>query len=205
MSPLSRPPFRAGTVWTHDLRQPPVGISLLPHVTFERIDLAFAARLAQNLSATQVTEVEQRLAGGRRCYTAWAEDRLAGYGWVSFQHEEVQELGVRLQLQPCEAYIWDCYTFPAFRQLHIYAALLVWMLQQLGEEGLCRAWIGANMDNLPSQRGIDRAGFTRVADLLISREGGQRVLRLEGYPGVPESLVIEARRVFLSSLELHRL
>ena len=64
-------------------------------------------------------------------------------------------------------------------------------------EPFCRAWIGADLDNTPSQRGIDRAGFWRVADLLVERGPGLRPMRVEGYPGIPKELVAEARRVFL--------
>jgi hypothetical protein len=62
---------------------------------------------------------------------------------------------------------------------------------------LCRVWIGANLDNVPSQRGIDRAGFRRVADLLVRHILFVRWIWAQGYPGVPDSLVAEARRLFL--------
>ena len=53
---------------------------------------------------------------------------LAAYGWVSFGEEFVGELGLHLKLLPGEAYIWDCVTVPAFRQKHLYSALLGYIL-----------------------------------------------------------------------------
>jgi hypothetical protein len=53
------------------------------------------------------------------------------------------------------------------------------------------------MENLASHRGIDKAGFRRVADLLVTCKLDQRLAWIEDYPGVPESLVAETRRVFL--------
>ena len=52
-------------------------------------------------------------------------------------------------------------------------------------------------DNLPSQRGIERAGFHPIADMVIARVLPLRQMWVQGRPGVPESLVMEARRVFL--------
>jgi ribosomal protein S18 acetylase RimI-like enzyme len=198
---VAGPPVRVGTAWIFDLRQQPLRIPALPQVSFRRVEAGSTELLSQGLDVPTLIEFDKRLLGGRRCYTAWAGEKLAGYGWVSFDAEDVGELGLRLLLQPCEAYIWDCYTFPDFRNMHIYSTLLVAILHALHEEGLCRAWIGADTDNAPSQRGIDRAGFERVADLLIEQEGGRRRMWFEGYPGVPESLVSEVRRVYLGNRE----
>ena len=205
-------PRAVGTIWIYDLRQPagilPPGLSPedLPQVHFQRTGPEDAARLGPFLDAAVVDGFIERLKDKpdcrRRLYTAWSADRLAGYGWVSFDSEAVGELGVRLRLEPCEVYLWDFYTLPAYRNRHVYAAMLAWLAQTLSREAdLCRAWIGADLDNAPSQRGIDRAGYRRVADLLFVHESGRRVMRLQGYPGVEERLVAEARRVFLGGVE----
>lgn len=205
MSAEPHPAARVGIIWTHNLRQPPAKISLLQQITFRCTGLDSSALLEERLGAPAETGFNQRLESGRRCYTAWVGEDLAGYGWVTFTEEGIGEHGLRVRLQPCEAYLWDFYTLPAFRGQHIYAAMLAWVLQALGDEGFCRAWIGADYDNAPSQRGIDRAGFLRVADLLVLMEERQRVMWIEGYPGVADALVSEARRVFLGGVEVLRL
>lgn len=205
MSESAHPPRRVGTIWIFDLQQPAAEVLPLLQVTFRRIDLHATHLLTRSLGTAVVEEFNQRLSSGRRCYTAWVGSQLAGYGWVSFGGEDVGELGLHLQLQPCEAYVWDCYTLPAFRGKRVYPALLAWILRELNNERLCWVWIGADMDNIPSQQGIDRAGFMRVADLLIGQEVSQRIMWLEGYPGVAESLVNEARRVYLGNVEILRL
>jgi hypothetical protein len=72
------------------------------------------------------------------------------------------------------------------------------MIAELRAEGYCRAWIGADMDNEPSQRGIARAGFHHVADLVMARVLTLRQVWVQGQPGVPEHIVAEARRAFLN-------
>ena len=72
------------------------------------------------------------------------------------------------------------------------------MIEELHAEGFCRAWIGADMDNLPSQQGIARAGFHHVADLVMARVLALRQVWVQGRPGVPGHIVAEARRAFLN-------
>jgi len=77
--------------------------------------------------------------------------------------------------------------------------LLVSILGELRSEKLCRVWIGADLENVASQRGIARAGFKPVADLLIARVLALRSVWVQGRPDVPDSLVAEARRAFLNN------
>ncbi len=201
-------PLRVGTIWVQDLQEPSPSITPLIPARFCPAEPDFAHALAAGMSPTSPSsaqrEIDRRFTAGRRCYTAWAGERLAAYGWVSFCEEAIGEHNLRIQLRPCEAYVWDCFTLPEFRQKRLYSALLVYILSELRAGGgsvaipaICRAWIGADFDNTPSQRGIDRAGFLRVADLLVWRLPALRLIWAQAYPGVPRDLLAEARRVFL--------
>jgi ribosomal protein S18 acetylase RimI-like enzyme len=191
-------PRRAGTIWMLNLDEPVRLIQPLMKATFRRIDsdlaLAFVAATGPDIAAALLTRFET----GRRCYTAWVRDQLVSYGWVSFDEEHIGELHLRIRLLPGEVYIWDCATIPAFRRNHIYSALLSYTLAELRAEGFCRAWIGADMDNQPSQRGIERAGFHHVADLVMARVLTLRQVWVQGQPGMPDYIVAEARRAFLN-------
>ncbi|HVN54265.1 MAG TPA: hypothetical protein VMT46_08040 [Anaerolineaceae bacterium] len=70
---------------------------------------------------------------------------------------------------PCnpERYIWDCATLPEYRQKYLYSAQPAYILAELRIGPYSRAWIDADLDNVPSQLGIARAGFHHIADLLI--------------------------------------
>ena len=118
---------------------------------------------------------------------------------MSFESEEIGELNLRIRLLPGEAYIWDCATLPAFREKGLYSALLGYILRQLHAQTLCRVWIGADYDNIASQKGMARAGFQHVADLVIQRVLAIRQVWAVGLPDVPESIVAEARRAFLDN------
>ena len=189
---------RSGTFWVFnpDWPQPPGLEPRLP-ANFARLGSAAAPTLAPVLGLADPAEVLRRFEGGRRCYAAWVEGALAAYGWVSFGEEYIGEMNLRLHLAPGEAYIWDCVTLPAYRRNRLYTALLAHIAGELRAEGLCRAWIGADADNQVSLKGIARAGFLCVADLVIDRAIAMRLLWARGRPAVPEALVENARRILL--------
>jgi ribosomal protein S18 acetylase RimI-like enzyme len=193
-------PRGAGTIWMVDLDEPMPAITPLVAAVFRRAGPESAPALAAAMGGA-AAEVQERFETGRSCYTAWVDSQLAAYGWVSFDEEMIGELNLRLRLLPGEAYIWDCATLPAFRQKRLFSALLVYLVNELRAGPLCRAWIGADLDNVASQRGIARAGFHGVADLMIAPVQGPRQVWVQSWPGVPESLVAEARRVFLGHLD----
>jgi hypothetical protein len=191
-------PRRHGTIWMLNLDQePPAILPRLP-ADFRRVTLDLAPALASSTAALSLIEISKRLESGRQCYAAWVDGQVAAYGWVSFVEEEIGELNLRIQLVPGEAYIWDCATLPAFREKLLYSALLIYILGQLRAQNLCRAWIGADQDNIPSQKGMARAGFHHVADLIIQRVLAMRQVWVVGLPQVPEAIVAAARRAFLN-------
>lgn len=191
-------PRRAGTIWMLDLDDSIPAITPRVATTFRRVSRDLVPALVSTLGRDTSAEILHRFQTGRRCYTAWVGDQLASYGWVSFDEEHIGELNLRIRLLPGEAYLWDCATVPALRRNHLYSALLAYMLGELHAAGVCRAWIGADMANKPSQQGIARAGFQHVADLVMARVLTLRQVWVQGQPGVPDHIVAEARRAFLN-------
>lgn len=191
-------PRRAGTIWMVDLDETTPEVLPRVQAEFQRVDLDSLSALSSSFAEVTIAEINKRLAGGRHCYAAWVSGQPAAYGWVSFHEEHIGELNLRVKLLAGEAYIWDCVTLPAYREKHLYTALLSYILDELRAEHYCRAWIGADLENVVSQKGMARAGFHHVADLAIRRVLAMRQAWVVGLPGVPESIVAEARRVFLN-------
>jgi hypothetical protein len=191
-------PRRHGTIWMLNLNQEPPAVTPRVPADFRRVTPDLAPALASSICSLYLTEITQRLESGRQCYAAWVDGQAAAYGWVSFVEEDIGELNLRIKLLPGEAYIWDCATLPAFREKLLYSTLLIYILGELRTQNLCRAWIGADRDNIASQKGMARAGFQHVADLVIERVLAMRQVWVVGLPDVSESIVAEARRAFLN-------
>src|SRR5260370_38645437 len=102
--------------------------------------------------------VMQRIDTWRNGVVSRIEGILVSYGWVTFDEEDIGELGLSIRLKAGEAYIWNCATLPAYRGQRLYPALLAHMVGELHRQGLHRVWIGTDTDNLPSQSGMALAG-----------------------------------------------
>ena len=200
-----------GTFWIVDLAEPlPTAPPPRLPATFLRLGPEDAGELAQAMdgdatpgrdkssdgpgrdkSGPYEGYVRQRFSAGKHCYAARIENEIATYGWVTFDQENIGELGLNFHLAPGDAYIWDCATLPAYRGQRLYAALLAYIVRALHEMGLRRAWIGADAANLPSQAGMVRAGFRPVVDMVLSPASPGLYLR--GRLGESEQLVSDIR------------
>ena len=195
-------PQKAGTIWMLNLDEPVVVVKPNVQAEFYRIELESVLALNSVIDSKALAEsATKRLQSGRQCYAALVDGKLAAYGWVSLEAEDIGELNLRVKLLAGEAYIWDCATLPAYREKHLYSALLAYILGELRSEQLCRVWIGADLENVASQRGMARAGFHHIADLVIEPDLAIRQVSVLGLPETPESIVAEARRVFLNDRE----
>lgn len=191
-------PRKQGTIWVLDLDHEMPAITPRVQANFQRLTPDIAPALASTPGTLAMSEITRRLDAGCQCYIAWVDRQIAAFGWVSFIEEDIGELNLRIKLLPGEAYIWDCVTLPAFRGKLLYSTLLIYILNELRDQNTCRVWIGADFDNVVSQKGIARAGFRHIADLVIERVLAMRQVWVTGLTDVPEPIVAEARRAFLN-------
>lgn len=193
-------PRKAGTIWAVHLGEDlPLVLSECDPL-FTRVGRESAEVLAEAMGKGSLPEIIRRFEAGRQCHAAWMDNRIVSYGWVSFDQEMVGEVNLRLNLLMGEAYIWDCATLPAYRRRGLYGSLLSYILRDLAaQQVVCRAWIGTDLANIASQRGIARAGFHHIANLVVERVLALRFVWAQPAPGVPESWVAEARRVYLGN------
>jgi phospholipase/carboxylesterase len=197
--PVARP---QSTLWMLDLGQPlPVGPTLRIPVAFTLAGLEVAQELARAMDLGDQAVVVQRFDNGRHCYVGRIEGRLATYGWVTFDEEDIGELSLSIRLKAGEAYIWNCATLPAYRGQRLYPALLTHIVGELHRQGVRRVWICTDADNLPSQSGIVLAGLQSIGDVFISRVLTMHRAWLRGRPGIPERLVMDARQALLGGRE----
>ncbi|MEO7021808.1 MAG: GNAT family N-acetyltransferase [Ktedonobacteraceae bacterium] len=184
-----------GLLWLRRLDMPIFAGPAVSRVetTFQRADPELAGELAAAMGFADSEPILHRLGLGRNCYIARVAGQLVAYGWLTFDQEDIGELGLSIRLLPGEAYIWDCATLPAFRGQRLYPTLLFHMLSELQQTGFQRAWIGMDIDNLPSQIGAALAGFQPIIDILLAREPNTRRFFAQGYPDVPDEYVRDAQ------------
>ncbi|HEY8369231.1 MAG TPA: GNAT family N-acetyltransferase [Thermodesulfobacteriota bacterium] len=184
-------------LWGRDLdREPPAAPSLPPGLAVACVtdrEPAGSPRrrgLAAAMAPTPEPEIDARLASGRRAYVVEGPPGILAYGWVTRGDEEIAEVEGRIRVGPSEAYIWDCATLPAYRGRGLYPALLGAIARDLAGSGVTRVWIAARADNAPSLRGLEKAGFERVADIRYVRLWRWRRLAVRRRTGQPPPSVL---------------
>jgi GNAT superfamily N-acetyltransferase len=107
------------------------------------------------------------------CYGFFVNTELATVAWT---WEGYLELEPGLGIPVDGIAIFDCWTIPKFRGRGIYTASLMRLAALAGERG---ATIAVDPGNIPSIRGIERAGFEPYLALRRRRRLGVTSLRIE--------------------------
>ena len=92
-------------------------------------------------------------------------------GWTSKEYLEM-ESGLRIEDKD-SAGIFDCYTLPDHRSKGIYVESLIRMALAAKAAGVQRVLIAVDPVNLPSIKGIERAGFKPLYQVTRTRRYGR--------------------------------
>jgi hypothetical protein len=123
------------------------------------------------------SEIASRIRQGHRPWLASIAGEPVGHGWAATQTADIGELGVTLHLPPGNRYLWNFVTLPPWRGRGIYPSLIQAMIT--GDIDAERFWIGHDVGNDASARGIIRAGF-RSTGTLYRQQNRAFVLIAEG-------------------------
>jgi GNAT superfamily N-acetyltransferase len=107
--------------------------------------------------AAAVRRIDQR----QHCFTAIEDGILVHYGWLQLNRQtiEITEVGMKIDLPPSTAVLYDFYTEPSARGRGLYRRALRHIVADAFAAGADRAFIGAMEGNRPSRKGIESAGF----------------------------------------------
>ena len=112
--------------------------------------------------------LDARLTGRRRCYVARVGGVAAHRSWLHFDVLVPSLFGFPAGVPV----VGDCTTEPAFRGLRLYPLVLAHIVADLRARGdAASLHVLVAPDNLPSIRGIERAGFRRLGHLRGIRVG----------------------------------
>jgi ribosomal protein S18 acetylase RimI-like enzyme len=165
---------RYGTISVFELKDLPESwpekLNKAP-VYFRRVSLQQAARLQDAMEKSghyPPGDAARRMEAQRKPYIGEVESPkgrvMVTYGWVALDAEPLGNTGCSFDTPPGDAYLYDFATVPEYRGKGFYPALLRYILADLADQGIRRAWIGTAPGNDISARSILKAGFTKVAD-----------------------------------------
>jgi GNAT superfamily N-acetyltransferase len=137
--------------------------------------------------------VEVRMARGCRCFGAWLDDDLAGYGWLSTGPEWIGEVELEIRPEGGEGYIWNCFTLPDHRRQGVLRALLAGIRTSAQADGLRRLWIGSVA--IPAEKAFGQSGFTPALVFASEVITGYRWLQVRSATAADPALVQAAHHV----------
>lgn len=137
--------------------------------------------------------VALRKARGCRCFGAWIEDNLVGYGWLSTNPEWIGEVQMEIKPRAGEGYIWNCVTVPEQRGKGSFRAILTGIMKVAGQEGMTRLWLGTIA--IPAEKAAGPSGFKPAIQADVFRLAGFHWVRTSAAPDASPSLVNEAGEV----------
>ncbi|OGW16043.1 MAG: hypothetical protein A3G93_01895 [Nitrospinae bacterium RIFCSPLOWO2_12_FULL_45_22] len=131
---------------------------------------------------------QSRFGRGEMIWIAVHQSHIAAYCWVAFSEAEVGEIDKVIKVKHEEFYLYDAFTLPDYRGKNLYPYILTYVCQYGKEKGYTRALIFVLRENIPSQCGIEKAGFKRFQVIKYSRICGIPFYRQspieEGHEGV---------------------
>jgi GNAT superfamily N-acetyltransferase len=125
--------------------------------------------LFDHLSDLTERDIRGRVSNGHRPYLALVDGEPVAYGWSAWERAEIGELGISFELPTGERYLWDFVTLPEWRGRGIYPHMLQGIIRA-EMDGARRFWIGHDLDNVASARGIEKAGLPVIGEVWI-RDG----------------------------------
>ncbi len=141
----------------------------------------------------------KRLRKGHMWFVARSGEHIIHGSWLGFGMWDLADIGVRIQLNRTEAYLYDCYTAPAYRGNRAFPAVLGACLRFARDRGYRRVYARVGNHNQQSLKAFEVVGFERAIDLLslrLLRRVGVYVARASIASGpLLETLVLHSARM----------
>ena len=102
---------------------------------------------------------QARLERGEQFWTAQYRNKVVAYCWATRDPVEIGEVRCVISPRGDELYLYDAFTFAEYRGQNLYPALLQHLLEWSRLAGVRRALIFVLSENIPSIRGVQKAGF----------------------------------------------
>ena len=194
LDPSAAPVGRFHAWWRGD---PLPALPLIPDLHMEPTD---DVRRATDLLPLPAAEVEERMRLGHQLWLACVGGDLVAWGWNATRQFAIGELGIARSLPPGTRYLWDFVTVPERRGRGLYPRLLQAIVAS--EPTVDQFWLGHDLDNTGSARGIAKAGFAEVGLLyrgdrgfaLVPTGPPERAAAAAALFGVPIAATISATR-----------
>ena len=103
---------------------------------------------------------KERFKKDRICFIALYQEKIAYFGWISFDDEYESIFQIKVRVENQEAYWFDCHTMPEYRQNGLHGAVTARALTYLKDKGCKKVLTHVMNDNIYSRKAFKKVGFT---------------------------------------------
>jgi len=101
----------------------------------------------------------ERFKKDRICFIAFDQEKIAYFGWISFDDEYESIFQIRVKVNHKEAYWFDCHTTPQYRNNGLHGAITAKALIYLKDKGCKKVLTHVMKDNIYSRKAFKKIGF----------------------------------------------
>jgi RimJ/RimL family protein N-acetyltransferase len=121
-----------------------------------------------NLAQESLDFIANRIEQGHTLFLSIKDRVLVGYFWYSAGPIEVPwEKSLKLSIDACNGYIWDCKVSPQYRNQGIYRHAITEIVRRVEKSVQKNIFIYCNVMNLASRTAIIHSGFTPIQSCIV--------------------------------------
>ena len=102
---------------------------------------------------------KERFKKDRICFIALYQEKIAYFGWISFDDEYESIFQIRVKVNHKEAYWFDCHTIPQYRNNGLHGTITAKALIYLKDKGCKKVLTHVMKDNIYSRKAFEKLGF----------------------------------------------
>jgi hypothetical protein len=106
--------------------------------------------------------LQRRFRHGDRCFAVLDNGKIVSYFWAQFGLKNCDELHLKFNLHPNQAWMYNAITIKTARGHGLYPNIIRYMAKVLLQSGIDESFVDVDPKNRPSIRGLEKAGYTRV-------------------------------------------
>ena len=101
----------------------------------------------------------KRFKKDRICFIALDQEKIAYFGWISFDDEYESIFQIMVKVNDKEAYWFDCHTIPEYRRNGLHSAITAKALIYLKDKGCKKVLTHVMKNNIYSRKAFRKVGF----------------------------------------------
>ena len=102
---------------------------------------------------------KKRFKEDRICFMALDQEKIAYFGWISFDDEYESIFQIIVKVNDKEAYWFDCHTIPEYRRNGLHGAITAKALIYLKDKGCKKVLTHVMKNNIYSRKAFKKVGF----------------------------------------------